>query len=97
MNKTKINSRGLNTPRVKWKYTQTISYPSKYRKFLWDYSDGSAPLEIYLLRLLLYGRFEDIKILFSKFPEKVADMIQRYPQIHRGVKFWIRKWHEERK
>ncbi len=97
MNRIKTNSPGFKIQRVKWKYIQKFSIPEKNRKFLWDYPEGSAPLEIYLLRLLTYGSFEDIRNLFSQFPDEVNNMVQRYPQIHRGVIFWIRHWYEAKK
>ncbi len=96
MTDIKRDSTAFKTQRLKWKYTRAISYPAKYHKFLWDYSDGSAPLEIYLLRLLTYGNYENIRKLFSQFPQQTYEMIQRLPQIRWGVKFWIRKWYEER-
>ena len=94
MNKTKTNSSEIKSERTKWKYPEMVSVPQKFCRFLWGYPDRNAPLEIYLLRLLTYGKFEYIQMLFSRFPEQVYDVTGRYSQIHRGVKFWIRKWYE---
>jgi hypothetical protein len=82
------------TDRMPWVYTETVEVPEQYRKFLWDYPGGKAPLEIVLLRLFTYGRFEDIRWAFSRFSEPSYQIILRYPDIRRGVKFWIKHWYE---
>ncbi len=81
--------------RVKMIYKQWVNVPEPFRKFVWDAMDGKAPLESIILKVLTYGKFEDIKKLYEMFPEKTLSVVERYPDIRRGVKYWIRKWARE--
>lgn len=52
-------------------------------------------MEKFILRLLTYGRFEDIRWLYQTYPEESWDIAQRYPEIKRGIKFWLKRWKDE--
>ena len=55
---------------------------------------GKAPLESIILKVLTYGKFEDIRTLYKMFPEETYSVVKRYPDIKRGVRFWIKRWYE---
>lgn len=80
--------------RVKWRYLKQVEIPQRYQTFLWDHPAGRAPLEKFLVRLFTYGQFEDLQWVYAHYPKESIDIISRYPDIRRGVKFWIRRWHE---
>lgn len=82
--------------RVKWLFTKRVKVPKNYRKFLWDYPSGFAPLEIFLLRILTYGKFEDVKQLYEKYSDECLSIAERYNNLKRGVKFWLRYWNERK-
>jgi len=82
--------------RIPWKYHEPVKIPENMRMFFWDEHKGTVPLEKLILRILQYGKFEGIKWLYEKYPEQCYEFINRYPDIRRGVKFWIEKWYEER-
>lgn len=89
-----IKNTDLLPQRIPWTYPERIIVPAQYQKYLWDYPGDKAPLEIFILRLCLYGRFEDLQWLFHHYPHQSYTIVQRYPKIHRGVKFWIKHWYE---
>lgn len=80
--------------RIKPTYTTTVKIPQKYRPFFWDCPQGKVFLEKFILRILQYGRFKDIKWVYRKYPEETSDIAFKYPGIKRGVKFWIKWWRE---
>lgn len=80
--------------RIKQKYFEKVSIPKRYKRFFWDHPEGKVYLEKFILRVLIYGDFEDIKMLYKKYPCQTLDIAFRYPEIKRGVKFWLRWWHE---
>lgn len=82
--------------RIKWTYPQYISFPSKYKKFLWEYPNQKAPLEKIIHRIFTYGSFDDIRWLYEKYPKEALTLSKKYNNIKRGVKFWIKYWHEQR-
>jgi uncharacterized protein Usg len=82
--------------RVIPKYRNKISVPEKYRRFLWDYPDGYAPLETLILRVLKYGKFEDVKWIYQQYPNETYYVAFTYPEVKRGIKFWIKRWREKR-
>jgi hypothetical protein len=43
-----------------------------------------------------YGSFKDIKWLYKKYKNETFDVITRYDDIKKGVKFWIKFWHERK-
>ncbi len=80
--------------RIKWKYTQMVSVPKEWRVWLWDEGE-KAPLEKIIYRILTYGRFEDIRRVYKMYPKETYELAFRYPDIKRGVRFWIKVWHDE--
>jgi len=83
--------------RTAWKYKEEVTVPERYRKYLWDHPEGRAPLEKFIYRLLAYGRFEDIKWLYQRYPAETKDIVMRYRDIKRGVRFWINYWSSDAK
>ncbi len=83
--------------RIKLTYKQKVEIPSKYKKFFWDEPEGVTFLEKFILRILKYGDFEDIKWLYQKYPEETYAITFKYPDIKRGIKFWMKKWHEDKR
>lgn len=77
--------------RIKWDYVSYIKIPNEFKMYLWDY-EKNAPLEMIILRVLKYGDFKDIRKIYSLFPEETYKIAFKYPQIKRGVKFWIKRW-----
>jgi len=83
-----------NSERLKIEYKKKVKIPEKHKSFFWDCHDGSVILEKYILRILTYGNFEGIKELYNEYPEETFKIAFKYPEIKRGVKFWIKKWKE---
>lgn len=79
------------------KFRQKIEIPKKYKRYFWDYPDGFATLETFILRILLYGKFANIQWLYGKFSDECYYVATTYPKIHRGVKFWIKLWEKCKK
>jgi hypothetical protein len=79
--------------RIVPKFKKTVKIPKEFSKYLWDHPTKSAPLEKLIVRVLKYGNFEEIKKIYLAYREEVYDVIQRYPDIKRGVRFWIKRWH----
>ena len=84
------------TERIVPKYTEWIEIPERFRAFVWDALEGKTPLEDIILKVLLYGKFEDIRDAFALYPDAVIHVALSYPEIHRGIRFWIKKWRDER-
>ncbi|MCM8776869.1 MAG: hypothetical protein NC905_01200 [Candidatus Omnitrophica bacterium] len=83
------------TSRVKITYRETVTIPEKYKDLFWDCKENTI-LEKYILRILTYGNLEDIKEVYNKYPEETFDITFKYPEIKRGVKFWIKRWKEQK-
>ena len=79
--------------RTAWRFKQYVYVPKKHRRYLWDYST-KAPLELYLLRVLSYGTFEDIKHVCKKYPQQCRHIIKNY-SLKRGVRYWVKRIVEE--
>ena len=77
--------------RIKWDYFNKVDIPEDFKIYLWDYKE-KAPLEILILRVLTYGNFEEIKKIYKLYPEETYKIALKYPEIKRGVKFWIKRW-----
>ncbi len=77
--------------RIKWDYFENVEIPEDLKKYLWDYED-EVYLEVLILRVLTYGNFEEIKKIYELYPEETYKIAFKYPEIKRGVKFWIKKW-----
>jgi len=83
--------------RIKMIYKEWIEVPEPFRKFIWSTLDGKVPLEEMILKVLTYGKFEDIKRLYGMYPEETLSVVERYPDIKRGVKYWVKRWARERR
>jgi len=83
--------------RVRLVYKEWVKIPEPFKKFVWSSLNGKAPLEEIILKVLTYGDFEAIKKLYEMFPKESYDVVMRYPHIKRGVRYWIKRWHHERK
>mgnify|MGYP000960760970 CR=1 FL=1 len=79
--------------RIKPGYTEELSIPCGMEKYLWEHKK-TAPLEKIILRVLLYGKFEEIKQLFILYPKETLSTSDKYPEIKRGVRFWIKRWYD---
>lgn len=82
--------------RIKWTYPQRVSFPSKYKKFLWEHPNQKAPLEKIIYRIFTYGSFDDIRWLYEKYPKEAVTLSKKYNNIKRGVKFWMEYWNGKR-
>ncbi|NPA33862.1 MAG: hypothetical protein GXO48_02915 [Chlorobi bacterium] len=76
------------------KFKNRVPIPEKWRKYLWDEPSGEAPVEKVVLRVLMYGGYEDWREVYERYPEVCKYVAENYPQIHRGVKFWIKWWED---
>lgn len=52
--------------RILWDYKNQVPIPTAYQQFLWDYPGKTAPLEMLILRILIYGSFRDLRWLYNK-------------------------------
>ena len=77
--------------RIKWDFFQFVEIPEEFKLYLWEYKDR-APLEILILRVLTYGSFEEIEKIYSIYPVETFKIAMKYPEIKRGVKFWVKRW-----
>ena len=78
------------------KYRTKMTVPRSIKPLLWDEQSGKAPLEKLILRVLIYGRFEELRRVYGRHPSQTFEMLSRYPEIKRGVKFWIEYWHAKK-
>ena len=77
--------------RIKWDYFEKVDIPEQLKPYLWD-CEGRAPLEKLIYRTLIYGSFDDLRLIFRLYPEQTYRISLKYPDIHRGVRYWIKKW-----
>jgi len=77
--------------RIRWDYEEKVKIPEEFKMYLWEYKE-KAPLEILIIRVLKYGDFEEIREIYKMYPEQVYKISTKYPNIKRGVRFWIRRW-----
>ncbi|MCM8806521.1 MAG: hypothetical protein ABIN23_07190 [candidate division WOR-3 bacterium] len=82
--------------RIRPIYKKRIKISRRFKAIFWDCPNGETYLEKFILRILKYGNFEEIKWIYDKFPEETYDVALRYPEMKRGVKFWIRLWKEKK-
>ncbi len=75
------------------RYRQKVPIPEKWKPYLWD-EQGEAPVEKVVVRVLRYGDYEDWREVYERYPEVCRYVVEHYPhpQVHRGVKFWIKWW-----
>ncbi|CUT04185.1 hypothetical protein [Candidatus Chrysopegis kryptomonas] len=81
--------------RIKPIYLEEIKIPKKFKIYFWDCPNSKTYLEKFILRILQYGSFEEIKWLYKKFSSQTYYVAFTYPEIKRGVKFWIKLWKEK--
>ncbi|MCX8082441.1 MAG: hypothetical protein N3D17_03445 [bacterium] len=84
------------TQRINITYKEKVNIPEKYRSIFWDCAKDVV-LEKYILRILTYGNFEDIKEIYYQYPEETFKIAFKYPEVKRGVKFWIKIWKKQNK
>jgi len=77
--------------RIKWDYFQNVKIPDDFKIYLWDYKE-KASLEILILRVLNYGNFKEIRKVYNMYPSETEKIAFKYPNIKRGIKFWIKVW-----
>ncbi|WP_297212347.1 MULTISPECIES: hypothetical protein [Thermodesulfovibrio] len=77
--------------RIRWDFFEKVIIPEEFSKYLWDYKI-EAPLEVLILRVLRYGKFEEIERIFRLYPEETETIAFKYPEIKRGMRFWIKRW-----
>ena len=78
--------------RIPMLYKQWIEVPEPFKKFIWSTLDGKVPLEEMILKVLTYGKFEDIRRLYEMYPDETLSVVERYPNIKKGVKYWVKRW-----
>ena len=79
--------------RILWTYSKQVSFPERYKKLLWEHTNRKAPLEKLIYRIFTYGKFEDLRWLYEKYPDQSFTLSKNYNNIKRGVKFWMEYWH----
>jgi hypothetical protein len=77
--------------RIKWTYFEKVKIPVQLKPYIWD-SEDKVYLEKLIYRTLIYGSFNDLKLIFKLYPEETYEIAFKYPDIHRGVRYWIKKW-----
>jgi len=87
-----LRTRGK-SQRIKTRFQQMVDVPADLKAYLWDHPGGKAPLEKLILRVCEYGHFGQLKTIYQQYPDECYDIINRYPDIKRGVKYWINDWH----
>ena len=81
--------------RIPMVYKDWVEVPAPFRKFVWSTLEGKVPLEDLFVKVLTYGRFEDIRELFRRYPRETRDVMERYADLRRGVRYWVRRWSRE--
>lgn len=82
--------------RIKPEYIQPIEIPDNLQMLFWDCPEQKTYLEKFIKRILDYGNFEEIKWCFEHYPNETFVIAFKYPDMRRGVKFWIRLWNNQR-
>ena len=81
--------------RIKLKYKGIVKIPKNISILFWDEPVLKVPLEKLILRVYEYGNFDEIKRIYKKYPSQCYEFSKRYPNINRGIKYWVRRWHEK--
>ncbi|MBI4179571.1 helix-turn-helix transcriptional regulator [bacterium] len=81
--------------RIRPVYTRRVSIDRKLRPFLWDCPAGKAPAEKVVLRALTHGNFDHVVFVCRKFPLIARHVTDTYPNIRRGVRYWVDKLTKE--
>lgn len=79
--------------RIKWKFVDKVTIPDHLKQLLWD-EHTQVALEKLIVRVLQYGNFDELQYIYTKYPEETTDVMKRYPNLRRGVKFWIAYWNK---
>lgn len=77
--------------RIKLEYVEKVEIPPEFKKYVWEYDD-KVYLEVLILRVLTYGSFDEIRKIYELYPDETYKVAFKYPEIKRGVKFWMKKW-----
>ena len=77
--------------RLRWDFPQRVEIPSVFRRYLWEYQK-EAPLEILVLRVLTYGDFQELRELYDLYPRESLLIALKYPNVKRGVRYWLKRW-----
>ena len=86
-----IESRPAQAARNRPVYTRIVTIPRDIRPLLWDCPDGKATLEKVVLRAVSYGNFDQLRLVCRKFPAASRHVANTYPDIRRGVRYWVRR------
>ncbi len=78
--------------RIKPEYIKYIEIPDELQALFWDCPERKTYLEKFIKRILDYGNFDEIKWVYQQYPEETFRIVFKYPDIRRGVKFWIKLW-----
>jgi len=80
--------------RIKPEFAHNVHIPKKFQRYLWEHS-CTAPCEKIILRVLTYGNFDEVKEIYTLYPEETFKIVNKYPGIKRGVKYWVHHWYNE--
>lgn len=80
--------------RILWKYKEQVNISESLKILFWDEPKKKIPLEKLIKRIFEYGNFEELKKIYSMYPDQCFEFTSRYTETKRGVKYWIRSWHE---
>lgn len=84
-----LSSKQIN--RIKLDYKELVRIPNEFKIYLWEYVDYTN-LELLIKRVLTYGSFEEVKKIYNMYPDETYRIAFKYPEIKRGVRFWIKRW-----
>lgn len=79
--------------RIQIRVNQKVKAPEDLQAYVWDHPRGEAPLEKLILRTFKYGSFHQIRRIYNQYTLACYDIANKYPEVKRGVKFWINDWH----
>ncbi len=80
--------------RIKPTFKEMVKIPLRFRIFFWDCPEGKVILEKFILRILNYGKFEDLKWVYKRYPKETYEVAFKYGNIRRGVKFLLKFWRD---
>lgn len=78
--------------RIKPDFTNKVFIPEQFKPLFWDCPNNSTYMEKFIKRILDYGNFEEIQWLYNTYPHETHIITFKYPDIRRGIKFWIKLW-----
>lgn len=77
--------------RRKLDFVQIVKIPERFQNLFWD-CKGTTYLEKLIKRVLDYGNFEEIKDIYQMYPKETTQLVFKYKDLRRGIKFWIKLW-----